>query len=193
MGESREKRLYLLRHCSTTGSENGINGSRTDTLLSEKGLAAALELVEKLSVRNYDLIIVSPLQRTSQTIQPYLEALEVRPPIVIEDLTIERDLGELTNTRVGDGKVAASREASGKSKTEWVPPGGESCVQVYGRAQKFLEKIRGRSEKNILICGHQNFLRCFELAILGQSIDDEHFYSESPSRLELGEVREYAI
>jgi broad specificity phosphatase PhoE len=111
----------------------------------------------------------------------------------VEPLTIERNLGSLTNTIQGDGKITTSITTSGKSKVEWVPPEGESTIQVYQRALVFLNKIKQRSEKNILICGHQNFLRCLELAIRDGPIDDEHFYSETPRRLNLGEVREYKL
>ncbi len=187
------KTLFLLRHCSTRDSELGINGSQTDTPLSEKGARDAKSLISTLSKYNYDLIIVSPLKRTRQSIQPYLDTLKIQPSIIIEPLSIERSLGDLTNTIQGDGKIPESMAASGKTKTEWVPPGGESTVDVFKRAQLVLEKIKSLSEKNILICGHQNFLRCLELALLEKEIDDENFYSDSPSRLEPGEIRKYII
>lgn len=187
------KTLFLLRHCVTTDSEKGINGSQTDTPLSASGLQEAKELIPKLSQQNYDLIIVSSLRRTIQSVTPYLDALDRKPQVVVEPLTIERSLGSLTNTFVGDGKIAADMLASGKSKIEWAPPDGESSVQVYQRARKFLKKIEQKKEKNILICGHQNFLRCVELILRSEPIDDEHFYSELPPRLKPGEMREYTL
>lgn len=177
------KTLYFLRHCAIPENELGINGSRTDSPLSENGTKAAKELVIPLSENNYDLIIVSPLQRTMQTIQPYLDSLKQKPTILTDPLTIERDLGEFTNTRSGDGKIPADQKAQGKSKTEWQPKGGESTVMVGIRAQQFLKELQGRTEKSVLVCGHQNFLRCLELIIFGESIDDKHFYSENPPRL----------
>jgi len=187
------KKIYLLRHCITTDSEKGINGSRTDTPLSENGLLAAKELVSQLLAYKFDLIIVSPLQRTIQTIQPYMDALDKKLPILSEPLTLERDLGIFTNTISGDGKIPVDQKASGKSKTEWQPKWGESCVQVYQRAQEFLRKIKLRPEKSILVCGHQNFLRCLELSLLNQPVDDKHFYSDTPPRLNYGEIREFQL
>lgn len=187
------KTLYLLRHCLIPENELGINGSRTDSSLSENGWETAKKLITSLSKQNYDLIIVSPLRRTSETLQPYLDSLK-QPPIVLTDpLTIERDLGEFTNTKAGNGKISADQAAQAKSWTEWQPKGGESTVEVGVRAEKFLKKIQRRKEKSILICGHQNFLRCLELIIRDAPIDDEHFYSESPPRLKSGEIRVYEL
>lgn len=181
--------LYFLRHCTILENELGINGSRTDSTLSENGIKAAVDLIPTISAHNYDLVIVSPLQRTSQTLQPYLKSLKQPPPILVEPLTIERDLGEFTNTRDGDGKIPTDVTAQGKGRTGWQPKGGESTVEVGVRARKFLKEIQGRPEKSILICGHQNFLRCLELLIRGETIDDDHFYSESLPRLKPGEMR----
>ena len=187
------KTLYLLRHCSTKDSELGINGSRTDTPLSEKGLLQARELANILLNYQFDLLIVSPLQRTLQTIEPYLNTLKEKPEVVVDPLTLERDLGLLTNSVNSDGKIPESIVASGKPKTEWIPPDGESTLQVYNRAKKFLEKVKKRQENKILICGHQNFLRCLELVIRKILLSDENFYSGEPPRLEFGELRKYRL
>lgn len=187
------KTLYLLRHCVTADSEKGINGGQTDTPLSENGLKAATDLIPILSKNIYDLVYTSPLQRTRQTIEPYLNSLGVKPLVVVEPLTIERSLGILTNSISGDGQVPASIKASGKSKVDWRPEEGESTFDVSVRASKFLEILKTRDESNILICAHQNFLRCLELQIQNIPISDETFFSDSPPKLEPGEIRVYGI
>lgn len=185
------KTIFLLRHCSTKDSELHINGSQTNTPLSEKGLKQAQELISTISEFQYDVIIVSPLQRTLQTIQPYLESLDTQPEVIVEPLTIERDLGGLTNTVAGDGKIPASIRASGKDKIEWTPPGGESFTDVYKRAQIVFKKIKNLKKSSILISGHQGFLRCLELVILKKEMN-EVTYNSAP-RMELGEIRKYII
>jgi len=185
--------LYLLRHSHTADSEQGINGSRTDTPLSPGGWGLARSLVSKLAEHNYDLIIVSPLQRTRQTIEPYLQTLKDQPPVIVDPLTLERELGIFTNTVIGDGKIPADQKKWGGERTAWLPEGGESTVMVSQRARKFLEQLRQRPERSILICGHQNFLRCLELLIRNEPVDDEHYYSSDPPILDLGVLREYVL
>jgi broad specificity phosphatase PhoE len=181
-------KLFILRHFPTADNELGINGSQTDTPLSKSGEEQAIKSLEKLSENTYDLFIVSTLQRTLQTIQPYLDTLD-NPEIIREPLTIERDLGLLTNSRAGDGKIKKHREEQGTDRISWKPPGGESILDVYERAKIFLTKINKLEAGTILICGHQNFLRCFEMILLNRPIED--FYSSDPPRLENGEIRLY--
>jgi len=185
-------KLYLLRHALIPENENGINGSWTDSALSEKGEAQARDLTGVLSRNTYDLFIVSPLQRTQQTIQPYLDTLG-NPEVLVDELVIERNLGDLTNTIKGDGKIEKSIRESGLNKIEWRPSSGESIVDVYGRAKTFFEKIKKQyPNKTLLICSHRNFLRCLELVVLHKSIED--FYIEEPPMpaiIKNVELREY--
>jgi len=185
-------KLYLLRHASTSDSENSINGSRTDTPLSETGLKQAQDLVSKLSENKYDLIIVSPLQRTRQTIEPYLSSVG-QGNIKIDGLTTERDLGVFTNSRKGDGKIKADVQKQGGDRISWKPENGESILDVYERAKLFVQKLRTEYSENssILICSHKNFLRNLELLILNRPPQD--FYSDAPPLLEIGEIRGYEI
>jgi broad specificity phosphatase PhoE len=182
-------KIYLLRHLPTTDTEQGINGSQTDTPLSESSLQRAQELVPKLSKHTYDLFIVSPLIRTRQTIQPFLETLD-ETNVIEEPLTIERDLGRLTNTRKGDGKIEKSQQDQGGDTIAWTPLEGESILDVYERAKQFLEKLKIMDAESVLISGHQNFLRNLELVLLDRS--PYEFYSEQPPLLENGEMREYS-
>lgn len=183
--------VYLLRHCMTRDSELNINGSQTDTPLSEKGRLQALSLVPVLSKYTFDLIIVSPLQRTKQTIEPYLSTLKNSPLLQVEPLTIERDLGKLTNSVSGDGQIPTSIAASGQNPIEWTPPEGESLVDVYKRACQFYSKILTYPQSSILICSHQSFLRCLELIISHQEIN-EHTYNEIP-KMDFGELKKKII
>ena len=187
------KTVYLLRHTSTKDNEQGINGSRTDTSLSEKGMLQAKNIVHSLLKYKFDLIFVSPLVRTYETIKPYLASLDKPPLVVTEPLTIERDLGIFTNTAQGDGFIPNDIEAQGVGKVEWKPKNGESTKDVEKRAIKFYEVLKDAPAENILICGHQNFLRCLELTILEKEINDENFFGENPPRLDNGEIRKYEV
>jgi len=183
-------KLFLLRHLPTRDNELNINGSRTNTPLSETGLKLAQDLITKLSVNKYDLFIVSPLQRTQQTIQPFLDTLE-NPKIIIDPLINERDLGLLTNSRRDDGQVAKHQTEQGVSKTAWIPPQGESVYDVQNRAKIFLEKLRDLKEESVLVCSHQIFLRCLEMLILNKPI--ETAYQDPLPLFENGELRLYEI
>jgi broad specificity phosphatase PhoE len=183
-------KIYLLRHAVTSDNELGVLASRTDTPLSEKGKKQALVLIGELKNNIYDIFFVSPLQRTLQTIQRYLDTLD-NPIIITDARTIERDLGIFTKTHRGDGVVKKHRKKYyGGDTIYWIPLGGESIRDVFKRAQDFFQWLcRNHYDKRILICGHQVFLRCSELIILDRPIED--FYTQDPPRLENATMRSY--
>jgi len=183
------RKIFLLRHCLTSDSENHINGSRRDTPLSENGQKQAIKLITELSKHHYDVVFVSPLVRTQQTIQPYLDSLKDKPPVIIDDLLTERDIGIFTGTKETVEGIAREVEKSGKSRVKWVPEGGESTQMCHVRAVEFLKKIKDRQEQNILICAHQNILRNIELALKGLPLTDKNYYSENPPRQTYAELR----
>ena len=185
--------LYLLRHALIPENELGINGAQTDSLLSKKGEKQARLLVETLSQQVYDTYIVSSLQRTLQTLAPYL-ATQVNPDVAVDSLVIERDLGRLTNSVKGDGKKESSILESGVSEVKWCPPGGESIADVSLRARTFLTKITTDYEnKTVLLCSHRNFIRCLELLILKKPLTVDTYFHESPTIIENVELRRYEI
>lgn len=183
-------KIYLLRHAKTKDTENGINGSRTDTPLSETGREEAGSIVSVLGKNVYNVFIVSPLCRTVQTIQPFLSTIS-NPRILVSNLTTERDLGLLTNsTKEEFKKYLADHGVT--DRIAWQPPQGESTLQVGERAKEFLSYLKNEhAEESVLICGHQNFLRCLELLILERQLSD--FYSDNPARLKPLELRVYDV
>ena len=186
----RGVKIYLLRHVQSDDTEKGINGSHTNSSLSNAGRKEAEKLIPILSKNHYDIFIASPLKRTKETIEPYLHTLE-NPTVLVDALTNERDLGKLTNTTREQLKNYIE-EHKITDRIAWQPPQGEAILEVYERAKRFLKHLQENyPSKNILICGHQNFLRCLELLILGRSIYE--FYSYEPERLKPGEMRTYDI
>jgi len=184
-------KIYLLRHLQTTDNKKGINASRTDSPLSKEGVKESKKLINILSQNKYDIFIVSPLQRTRKTIDPFLKTLK-NPKVVVDELVIERDLGALTNTRRGDGKVAEHRKQYGTDKIKWTPPNGESLLDVHERARKFyLKIIKEYKGQDILVCAHDIFLRSLTFVILNKPI--EEFYTDSLPFMTNGELRVYKI
>jgi len=179
-----------MRHLQSTDNEQGIYGAQSDASLSESGMERAEEIAPTVAQNTYDLIIVSPLQRTRQTIEPYIKTLQ-NPNIIVEPLIIERGLGVFTGTRREDGLLNEHREQQGLGKVLWKPPQGESIVDVYHRAKKFIEKFRSMKVENVLVVSHQNFIRNFELILQGK--DALEYYADDANLFENGEIRKYIL
>jgi len=178
-------KLYLLRHTESIGNESGIADSIMDLGLSEKGKKDAIELIPKLSENKYDIFIVSSLKRTIQTIEPFLDTIE-EPIVIVEPLTIERNLGEFTGTPLGT--FTKYCESKSLDRVSCKSAEGESIEDVYKRAEKFFELITKKySDKSILISGHKIFLHCLTLVLLGISADKYYLHKQ----LTNGEIKEF--
>ncbi len=185
-----DMKRYVLLHAHTKDREEGRKGSLTDTSLSELGEKEAEDLVPTLKKNTYDIFFVSSLRRTADTLTPFLGTL-INPEVIINDLTIERDLGLLTNTTREQFKTYL-KDHEVVDRISWQPPKGESILQVQERAKKFLEYLKNNfADKTVLVCGHKVFLRCLELLIIGKPIGE--FYSENPPRLQPAELRYYEV
>ena len=178
--------IYLRRHAHSTGNQEGIVDSRMDTELSEKGREQAAGLVSKLNAHDFDLFVVSPLKRTLHTIAPYLETVD-QPVIMTSGLVTERDAGEFTGKPLAEMQEHIDKRVL--DRVAFRPEGGESMLEVYARAKKFLAFARETAERPILLCSHKNFLHCVEFALTGKTLSD--FYDHR--HLENAEFRRYEL
>jgi broad specificity phosphatase PhoE len=161
--------------------------SQIDSELSTEGQKHAEELSEELKTVNPNVFFVSPLTRTRQTIQPFLNTLP-NPTVVESDLLLERNLGDFTSTPMGAFQKYCDDNQFDKVTTR--PANGESLADVYIKTIQFLNDIKSRySGKTILVCGSKNNLMCLQIAIEGRDISD---YYTFPS-FKTGELRGFEI
>jgi probable phosphoglycerate mutase len=185
-------KLLVARHNESLGNvanviDDNANPEQDTNSLSEKGKQQSKELVKQLENYKIDIIIVSPLKRTIETIQPYLDKHPKK--VIISDLTSERNAGIF----VGRPKEAIKDyciQNNILNRVSFKPEKGESILEVYRRAKKFLNYLK-RDFKNetILLCGHVNFLGCLDIAITDKDI--KKFYSYES--LKNGELKEYNL
>ncbi len=180
-------KIFTLRHAQSTGNEQNIADSRLDSPLSDKGGKQAQDLVRALNKHSYDIFIVSPLKRTIETIQPFLATLD-DPKVTVNELITERGLGEFTGTQIGAFKKYC--ENNNLDPILCKPKEGESILDVYERAKRFIEFLKNNFNKeSILICSHKVFLSCLEIALTDKSIKNFNSYKSS----ENGEIREFNL
>jgi len=180
-------KIILLRHAETTSNKSNKADSQIDAQLTNKGQKNSKELISKLKELKINVFVISPLKRNLQTIQPFLNTIN-KPKIVINDITIERDLGDFTGTLIGTFQKYCND--NGYDKVFYKPKNGESIADVYERAKKFLSFLEENyGNKTVLVCGHKNFLMCFELAIKSLNIKDYYKFSF----LQNAEIRKFDV
>ncbi|KAJ3060762.1 hypothetical protein HDU98_003270 [Podochytrium sp. JEL0797] len=166
------KRVYLIRHGETDANASGImQGSGLDLPLSLRGKRQAVALGQRFPDTPVDLIVVSTLQRTTETANEIKKFHPNARFVVLKDL-VEISWGEL------DGKVPTP--ALGELWKEWedgnmdaCAPGGESPIEVEKRAVPALyDVIRNSlpSEQNIVIVIHGRLIRILLASILNHNL-----------------------
>ena len=135
-------KLILIRHGETEwNKQRRIQGCRSDTRLSQKGLEQADRLAAALRKERIDAIYASPMKRASETAQIIAEACKLQVHVFNE--LREIDAGEL------DGLF--ERELTGLYETAWKEfrngnastplPGGESLQDVQKRTSWAIDRM----------------------------------------------------
>lgn len=183
-------KLYVIRHAKAKSNELKIAASSVEKYcggLTKEGMQESKELVSELKKYKFDIFIVSPLKRSIQTIQPYLDTLD-NPTVVVSELVNERRLGDFAGKKIEE--VERFKEKYVIDRISWVPPNGESLLEVYERAKKFLSYIKRKFKgKSVLLCSHEVFIRCLDIAMKNGNI----FHFSSSGRIDNGEFRKYIL
>jgi broad specificity phosphatase PhoE len=176
-------KLYLTRHTESTYNVLHICNANpaVDVPLTELGGAQAEALAKKLSSVDFGLIITSELPRTKQTADIINQFHRMHTEV-------DRRLNDID---AYEGKpwdeYDAARSASDNVWT-FKAKGDESYQNVEMRARSFLESLKYRSEKSILVVAHQAVIRAI-LKLLNNLPPEQAFLSEVPQ----GEYREYEL
>lgn len=143
-------RLALIRHAETYANIEKVWHGQTDTALTPEGHRQAKLLGEGFQhFMVPDVIYASPLQRTRHTAQAIADqhGLDVR----LDPRLMELHLGEWEGVGFDDlrDKMDTIHDPS------FVPPGGESQLQVLSRMVAAIEEIALRhSNENVALVTH---------------------------------------
>lgn len=144
--------LKFIRHAETTLNRDGIFCGRTDCDVTSDGLEKARNLLKDVE-KDFDVIYVSPLKRTKQTLDVILPNSN---PIIDQRIT-EASLGEWEGNRKSDfdpNLVAMYRVG------KYFPLGAETNEEVDKRVCDFVESLFCKyiTEK-ILIVAHNGVMK----------------------------------
>lgn len=154
------KEIYILRHGETEQNVQGIvQGSGINSSLNKNGLSQAKEFYQYYSEIDFDLIIVSNLIRTHQTISHFINE---RIPLIVDDRIREISWGE----HEGKASEPELMEKYYKIIHSWQsgdlevgPKNGESAKQMQDRLILFIKDLENKPFERALICTHGRTLR----------------------------------
>jgi len=180
------RQLVLVRHGETQWSCTGRHTGRTDVALTELGQRQADALGLMLRGRSFAAVLVSPLQRATETLRrASLDAARVR---VLEEL-VEWDYGDY------EGLTTEEIRRSVPDWTIWTAPvpGGESAADVGRRADLVIARALDESD-DVAIFSHGHLLRVLTARWLGLDVPaGRHFALDTATVSILGHERDTPV
>lgn len=154
------KTLYVIRHGQTDFNLQGIvQGQGMNTSLNAQGEAQALAFFRKYRDEGFEVVFSSSLQRTHQTVSPFIEALGL-PEIRLAAFD-EFNWGIFEGSSFGqfNAEYRALLAAWRAGDYEAAPPGGDAPAKVALRQWEGLQAIYNHPAEKILLCMHGRAMR----------------------------------
>ena len=146
-------KIYLVRHGEVNHNLYKLY-NREDEDLNETGIKQAKQLRDKIKNIKYDFIISSPLSRARQT----ADIINVdNKNIVIDDRLKERDPGSLS----GQPLEVTNREEYWNYYTTIQYGTSENIKEFFNRVYNFLDELKTKDYKNVLIVAHSGVSKAF--------------------------------
>jgi broad specificity phosphatase PhoE len=183
-------KLILIRHGETEwNKQRRIQGCRSDTRLSPKGLEEADRLAAVLRKERIDAIYASPMKRASETAQIIAEACKL--PVNVFNELREIDAGEL------DGLF--ERELAGPYETAWKEfrngnastplPGGESLQDLQKRTSWAVDRMLEKHiDGTVLVVAHLLANLAMVCRVLGIDLSQIARLKQAPASITILEL-----
>ena len=145
-------KIILVRHGETHWNrERRVQGSGSDTELSELGLKQANRLASFLKDENIDAITSSPLKRAVATAKAIASKHQL--PVEIDDGLKEISVGELEGLSVSSLNTTFSQFLMRWWQEGWSErlPGGESLVELQERAWASIERLLAEHKDGAMV------------------------------------------
>lgn len=157
--------LYIVRHAESEANEKEILASRLPFPLSGTGRRQAAGIARAfLEDHRPDLVVCSPLIRSRQTAEYFVQAAEAAgygsaPLVELEEVT-EQELGRYAGMTYEVLESAVGYEHERGARWDWVPEGGgESYRMIAERVKPFFTWLDNREEREVLVVSHAVTMR----------------------------------
>ena len=168
--------VVLLRHARSTANNSGVLAGRSEGVhLDESGRRQAAAVVERLAEVPLRGIVVSPLLRCGQTVEPLASARGLTP--VVEGDLAEVDYGSWTGRAIKDLLGEPLWKVVQQHPSAAVFPGGEGLAGVQARAVAAVRAHDARITAEFgdravwLLCSHGDVIKALLADALGQHLD----------------------
>lgn len=172
-----KKTVFIIRHGETDFNRKGIvQGGGVDSALNELGRQQAQAFHDFYKEIPFEAVLTSKLQRTHQTVKPFVEMGLLWEQF--EDIN-EMNWGEQEgkeSTPAMNLQYQEIKDAWTRGELDVRLPGGESAEELGLRISRFIDHLKQRSEKLLLVCSHGRAMSAMVCLLHGLSLHDMNQY-----------------
>lgn len=166
-------KIVLIRHAHSTANAAGVLSGRLPGVhLSKVGQEQAKRLAERLGKLTISEVHVSPMERCSETLEPWIIKYGKNVTVVTDKNLVEVDYGKWSGK-----KLAVLSRAKLWRKIQSQPssvtfPEGESLAQMQVRAMQSVHNFFDTDLELMIMVSHGDVIKAIVASALGMHLDD---------------------
>ncbi len=166
-------KIVLLRHAHSTANAAGVlSGQMPNVHLSKSGQEQAERLAERLGRLTISQVQVSPMDRCTETLAPWLAKYGKNVTVLTEPNLIEVDYGKWSGKKLSTlSRAKLWRKVQGQPSAVTFPE-GESLAQMQVRAMKTVHDFFASDLELTIMVSHGDVIKAIVASSMGMHLDD---------------------
>lgn len=166
-------KIVLIRHAHSTANAAGVlSGQLPNVHLSKSGQEQAKRLAERLGKLTIAQVQVSPMDRCSETLAPWLAKYGKNVTVTLEPNLVEVDYGKWSGKKLATlSRAKLWRKVQGQPSAVTFPD-GESLAQMQVRAMQSVHNFFASDLELTIMVSHGDVIKAIVASSLGMHLDD---------------------
>lgn len=166
-------KIVLIRHAHSTANAAGVlSGQLPNVNLSKSGQEQAERLAERLGKLTIAQVHVSPMDRCSQTLAPWLAKYGKGVTVTLEPNLVEVDYGKWSGKKLATlSRAKLWRKVQGQPSAVTFPD-GESLAQMQVRAMQSVHDFFASDQEMTIMVSHGDVIKAIVASSMGMHLDD---------------------
>ena len=166
-------KIVLIRHAHSTANAAAVlSGQMPNVHLSKSGLEQAERLAERLGKLTISQVQLSPMDRCTETLAPWLAKYGKNVTVLTEPNLIEVDYGKWSGKKLSTlSRAKLWRKVQGQPSAVTFPE-GESLAQMQVRAMKTVHDFFASDLELTIMVSHGDVIKAIVASSIGMHLDD---------------------
>ena len=166
-------KIVLIRHAHSTANAAGVlSGQLPNVHLSKSGQEQAERLAERLGKLTIAQVQVSPMDRCSETLAPWLAKYGKGVTVISESNLVEVNYGKWSGKKLATlSRAKLWRKVQGQPSAVTFPD-GESLAQMQVRAMHTVHDFFASDLEMTIMVSHGDVIKAIVASSMGMHLDD---------------------